>query len=611
MKQLLGWIVLTLLVVPIAWAEGPDDQYVNIYTLIQQADALSGSQPTQALSKYLQAQSALQKLQRTYPDWNGKVVSFRLNYLTLKVQALSVQTPSSARTQTNAPALPDKPSTALLETPAPAPVARSEAEGQLNVARQQVRQLEADKVILEAKLKEALGSQPAALDPRELANAQAQIKSLQKENELLKVSLARRSPGADKVGESLLPAAEANRRLAEQTERANTLALERDALQSQAKAFSSNPGTSLAALQAENALLKKQVADMRLAPAGAAAAPGSQLAEAQKQIAALQSDREMLRLEKAALEGRVRELSGSTNAPQGTAMAKVNESARVKQLEGERNQLQKKLDDAMKEIYGRKGKALSAKLEGMEGEILALRSRLEVFEARRVPYTAEELALFNKPEPQLAAKDPGPKPGKKSARDLPPGSTALIAEAQKYFSAKQFDKAEQNYLKVLSRDQTNVPTLANLAVIQMQLNRVGDAEKNIKQAVAIDPEDPYSLSVLGQIKFQQEKYDEALDALSRAAKIDPQNAQVQNLLGLTLSQKGLRGPAESALRKAIQIDPGYGDAHNNLAVIYLGQQPPLVELARWHYQKARAAGNAPNPFLEKAFETKKAASGGP
>jgi Flp pilus assembly protein TadD len=236
---------------------------------------------------------------------------------------------------------------------------------------------------------------------------------------------------------------------------------------------------------------------------------------------------------------------------------------------------------------------------------------LEVFEARRVPYTAEELALFNKPEPQLAAKDPAPKPGKKSARDLPPGSTALIAEAQKYFSTKQFDKAEQNYLKVLSRDQTNVPTLANLAVIQMQLNRVGDAEKNIKQAVAIDPEDPYSLSVLGQIKFQQEKYDEALDALSRAAKIDPQNAQVQNLLGLTLSQKGLRGPAESALRKAIQIDPGYGDAHNNLAVIYLGQQPPLVELARWHYQKARAAGNAPNPFLEKAFETKKAASGGP
>jgi Flp pilus assembly protein TadD len=117
--------------------------------------------------------------------------------------------------------------------------------------------------------------------------------------------------------------------------------------------------------------------------------------------------------------------------------------------------------------------------------------------------------------------------------------------------------------------------------------------------------------VLGQVKFRQEKYDEALEALARAAKLDAQNAEIQNLLGLTLSQKGLRGPAETALRKAIQINPGYGEAHNNLAVIYLSQQPPLVELARWHYQKARAAGNPANPFLEKAFEARKTASTSP
>jgi cytochrome c-type biogenesis protein CcmH/NrfG len=110
--------------------------------------------------------------------------------------------------------------------------------------------------------------------------------------------------------------------------------------------------------------------------------------------------------------------------------------------------------------------------------------------------------------------------------------------------------------------------------------------------------------VLAQVKFRQEKFDDALDALSQAAKLEPQNAQVQNLLGLTLSQKGMRGPAETALRKAIQIEPGYGDAHNNLAVVYVTQQPPLLELAKWHYQKALAAGNPHNTFLEKAFTTK-------
>ena len=34
-------------------------------------------------------------------------------------------------------------------------------------------------------------------------------------------------------------------------------------------------------------------------------------------------------------------------------------------------------------------------------------------------------------------------------------------------------------------------------------------------------------------------------------------------------------------------------------MVYITQQPPLVELARWHYQKALAAGHPHNPELEK------------
>ena len=81
----------------------------------------------------------------------------------------------------------------------------------------------------------------------------------------------------------------------------------------------------------------------------------------------------------------------------------------------------------------------------------------------------------------------------------------------------------------------------------------------------------------GTWNFCEENYDEALDALSRAAKLDPQNPEIENYLGVTLGHKGLRAQAETALRKAIQLDPDYGPAHNNLAVIYISQQPPLVE----------------------------------
>ena len=71
-----------------------------------------------------------------------------------------------------------------------------------------------------------------------------------------------------------------------------------------------------------------------------------------------------------------------------------------------------------------------------------------------------------------------------------------------------------------------------------------------------------------------------------------------------MSHKGLRAQGETALRKAIQINPGYAPAHNNLAVIYLSQEPPLPQLARWHYQKALDAGQPRNPDLEKMLADK-------
>ena len=78
-----------------ARAEGPDDQYVRIYTLIQDADKLnSGDRPSEALPKYREAQTALLQFQKGYPDWNVKVISFRLNYVTAKIAAVSPHVPA-------------------------------------------------------------------------------------------------------------------------------------------------------------------------------------------------------------------------------------------------------------------------------------------------------------------------------------------------------------------------------------------------------------------------------------------------------------------------------------------------------------------------------------
>ena len=53
------------------------------------------------------------------------------------------------------------------------------------------------------------------------------------------------------------------------------------------------------------------------------------------------------------------------------------------------------------------------------------------------------------------------------------------------------------------------------------------------------------------------------------------------------------------MRKAISLEPEYAEAHFNLAVFYLQRNPPAVELARRHYQRALDLGAAPDPDVAK------------
>ncbi len=740
-----------LLTVARAQADGPDDQYVVVYNLIQEGDNLnSGGAPRQALAKYVEAQQALDKFRKGYPDWNPQVVNFRLTYVATKIAALQAMLPPE---QTGSNSYTRFAAAASLGARAPAkPSAPSDWQDQVSNLNGQVRQLQNDKTTLEAKLKEALSVKPAGVDPKELAQAQEQIRNLSKENDLLKLSVDQQkniplpSTNSPELQETRHALDQARADLAEQTKRANSLeqernyfqtklnslapnsynsnaidatrktvqamerkldeqsraasklAQERDALQARVKSLTA-AADSATALKAENQLLKKQLTDLKSLPPANAKTDDvrRELALARTQLASLESDRDMLRLEKTALEQRVKQMAAAADkskenqqiksleqerdtlqkqlaaakfelngrngelayakvmasdrqtalvkdadviaklqkerdslrkqlddanralsakqskvppatvaAVPTTQVSRPEDVGRINKLEQERDDLRKQLDTANKELVStRKSNAGTGKVVEMEKQVAGLRAQIEVFEARKVPYTTEELALFRKSDPRLAPVDTKPTPSQ--PREMSQASVALVAEAQRYFSAKQYDKAEERYLQVVKQDEANGSTMANLAAVELEMDHLDKAEADLKQALAMTPNDAYTLSVLGRLKYRQAKYDDALDALGRAAIADPQNAEIENYLGLTLSHKGMRGPAEAALRKAIQIEPGYGEAHNNLAVIYATQQPPLVELARWHYQKAIEAGSPHNPDLEKMLEEKKAA----
>jgi hypothetical protein len=80
-----------------AWADEPDDQYMLIYNLIQQADDLATSgKPTPAKAKYQEAKTALTNFQKEYPYWNAKLVAYRMNYVVGKLTALAQKRPATA-----------------------------------------------------------------------------------------------------------------------------------------------------------------------------------------------------------------------------------------------------------------------------------------------------------------------------------------------------------------------------------------------------------------------------------------------------------------------------------------------------------------------------------
>jgi tetratricopeptide (TPR) repeat protein len=620
MNRLLILLLSLLGTAQIACAQSVEEQYVRIYNLIQQADALraSGDDPG-ALPKYLEASTALQQMQKIYPSWNPKVVNYRIKYVGDKIAAIPQARPTSPVV-----VMPDKPAGATSAPPTtttPTTQADPGAEAQqLAALRESLRQLQSEKTILEAKLKEALATQPAAIDPRELTKAQDQIQSLLKENELLKTGLEQEknrpaAMNAKELEDARRMLVESGAQLTEQRAANEKLVTEKNALQEQLGKGALN-AEAMAALRAENELLKKQLADTKvvLSPEQQATDVGRKLAEAEARIATMTSDTEVLRLEKIALESRLKKVLATPAAKSATVSRDVD-AQRIKELERQRDELLKRLEGASEASQSSRTRDLMAKVDQLTREVTTLKSKVEVFEARAIPYSVEELALFqqSKPKPKpapalVAEKETKPVDGRKSVKELPTGTVALVAKAEKHFAAKEYSQAEEDYLTILRQDENNAYSLANLGAIQMEMGRLDEAEKHITRALEVSPDDAHAVSLLGYLKFRQQKYDEAIVALNRAAKLNPQNADIQNYLGVTLSHKGLRGPAEQAFRKAVVLDPNHGGAQNNLAVFYASENPPNVPLARFHYQKAVATGHLRSAELEKLFEKKEAAA---
>ena len=202
----------------------------------------------------------------------------------------------------------------------------------------------------------------------------------------------------------------------------------------------------------------------------------------------------------------------------------------------------------------------------------------------------------NDPKFRLAPSVDLNEPGKKKASDE---AQNLARRAVSAMNHGDLEGARANFLKVLEQVPDNVPTMVNLGLVEYRQKNYAEAETRLRIAVRLAPDSGLGWLILGVGQYDAGKYDHALASLAQAAVLEPKNAMVHHYFGVTLGQKGWYSGAEEEMRKALELDPGYAEAHFNLAVFYLQRNPPAVELARRHYQRALELGAARDPEVER------------
>ena len=186
---------------------------------------------------------------------------------------------------------------------------------------------------------------------------------------------------------------------------------------------------------------------------------------------------------------------------------------------------------------------------------------------------------------------------------MPGIAKSAAADGNAAFLRKDYANARKAYQRVLDLVPNNVLGLVNLGVVEFSSGNPDKAEELLKKAVTIRLENPAAWLTLGIIYMDREQFDAALAALAQAVLQAPRNPRARNYLGVVIGRKGWIDGAESELRRAVELDPSYSDAHYNLAVFYLEEKPPAVELARRHYFRAIELGAEKDPAIEKVLKS--------
>ncbi len=124
-----------------------------------------------------------------------------------------------------------------------------------------------------------------------------------------------------------------------------------------------------------------------------------------------------------------------------------------------------------------------------------------------------------------------------------------------YVAAKEFRKAEQEWLQGTREDPRAPQCFERLGELYQQLQRFDEAAKYYAAAAKLDVGNGELFLNLSRVQQALNKKQDALAAAQRAAELLPNNAQAQGQYGLLAARQYKRPEARAALQQARRLDP--------------------------------------------------------
>lgn len=180
----------------------------------------------------------------------------------------------------------------------------------------------------------------------------------------------------------------------------------------------------------------------------------------------------------------------------------------------------------------------------------------------------------------------------------------VAAEGAREYAEQKLSESEKSFQEALRLDSNNVEYLNRLASVKTRLGKSAEAETLLKESLHHQLENPTAWLLLGMNQLEEHRNEKAFASLIQAVLYDPKNAHAQNYLGIAAERNHWNDISEASLRKAVELDPNYADAQFNLAVYYLQLTPPLIEVARRHYQRALDLGTPHDPKIDEILRKK-------